>query len=123
MENQGSCPQLSPSMNSKAIRAEKNINVSSQTRYSHQLTGYFSQLDRSQTKHFVSDMWSTYANIAQTYFKNATYVIDKYHYIRQIFWAFEAVQIPLSAAKTGNRHHALCQQSPADRLFLERTVS
>ncbi|MCI1966487.1 MAG: ISL3 family transposase, partial [Oscillospiraceae bacterium] len=86
------------------------------TRYSHQLTGYFSQLDRSQTKHFVSDMWSTYANIAQTYFKNATYVIDKYHYIRQIFWAFEAVQVPLSAAKTGNRHHALCQQSPADRL-------
>lgn len=62
------------------------------TRYSHQLTKYFSQLDRSQTKHFVSDMWSTYADIAQTYFKDSTYVIDKYHYIRQVFWAFEAVR-------------------------------
>lgn len=62
------------------------------TRYSHQLTEYFSQLDRSQTKHFVSDMWSTYADIAQTYFKDAEYVIDKYHYIRQVVWAFEAVR-------------------------------
>lgn len=62
------------------------------TRYSHHLTAYFKQLDRSQTKHFVSDMWSTYADIARTYFKDAVYVIDKYHYIRQVFWAFEAVR-------------------------------
>ena len=62
------------------------------TRYSHHLTIYFKQLDCSQTKHFVSDMWGTYADIAQTYFKNAVYVIDKYHYIRQVFWAFEAVR-------------------------------
>lgn len=62
------------------------------TRYSHHLTAYFKQLDRSKTKHFVSDMWGTYADIARTYFKNATYVVDKYHYIRQIFWAFEAVR-------------------------------
>jgi transposase len=61
-------------------------------RYNHKLTEYFGQLDRSQTKHFVSDMWSTYASIAQTYFKNSNYVIDKYHYIRQVFWAFEAVR-------------------------------
>jgi transposase len=61
-------------------------------RHSHKLTQYFSQIDRSKTKHFVSDMWSTYANIAQTYFKNSNYVIDKYHYIRQVFWAFEAVR-------------------------------
>jgi transposase len=37
-------------------------------------------------------MWSTYAGIAQTYFKDSNYVIDKYHYIRQVFWAFEAVR-------------------------------
>jgi transposase len=61
-------------------------------RYNHKLTEYFGQLDRSQTKHFVSDMWSTYAGIAQTYFKDSNYVIDKYHYIRQVFWAFEAVR-------------------------------
>ena len=61
-------------------------------RCKYRLTAYFKQLDRSGTTHFVSDMWSTYADIANTYFKNATYVIDKYHYIRQIFWAFEAVR-------------------------------
>lgn len=60
-------------------------------RYSHHLTAYFKQLDRSQTKHFVSDMWATYADIAQTYFENSVYVIDKYHFIRQVFWAFEAI--------------------------------
>ena len=62
------------------------------TRYSHHLATYFKQFDRSQTKYFVSDMWSTYADIAQTYFKKAVYVIDKYHYIRQVFWAFESVR-------------------------------
>lgn len=62
------------------------------TRYSYQLTKYFSPLDRSETKHFVSDMWSTYADIAKTYFKDAAYIIDKYHYIRQVFWAFEAIR-------------------------------
>jgi transposase len=40
-------------------------------RYNHKLTEYFSRIDRSQTKHFVSDMWSTYAGIAQTYFKDS----------------------------------------------------
>jgi hypothetical protein len=34
-------------------------------RYSHKLAEYFSQIDRSQTKHFVSDMWSTYVGIAR----------------------------------------------------------
>lgn len=62
------------------------------TRYIHQLTEYFSCLDRSKTKHFVSDMWRTYADIAQTYFKEAVYIIDKYHYIRQVIWAFEAIR-------------------------------
>jgi len=56
------------------------------TRYSHCLTAYFKQFDRSGTTYFVSDMWTAYADIAQTYFKNATYMIDKYHYIRQVFW-------------------------------------
>jgi transposase len=37
-------------------------------------------------------MWGPYADIAKTYFKNATYVIDKYHFIRQVFRAFEAIR-------------------------------
>jgi transposase len=61
-------------------------------RHSCQLTKYFSSIDRSVTKHFISDMWNPYADIARTFFRNTRYVVDKYHYIRQVFWAFEAVR-------------------------------
>lgn len=63
------------------------------TRYSYDLTTYFKKYDRTNTTHFISDMWDTYSNLADTFFSNATYIIDKYHYIRQVFWAFESVRI------------------------------
>ena len=37
-------------------------------------------------------MWRTYADISDVWFKNATQVIDKYHWIRQAVWAFENVR-------------------------------
>ena len=49
------------------------------TRYTHALCTYFKQKDRSQSLFFVSDMYRNYAEMANTYFKNATYVVDKYH--------------------------------------------
>ena len=61
-------------------------------RYKHTLSDYFKRFDRSKTTHFVSDMWSTYKDISDTYFKNATFVVDKYHFVRQVIWAFEAVR-------------------------------
>jgi transposase len=61
-------------------------------RYKHTLSDYFKRLDRSKTTHFVSDMWSTYKDISDTYFKNATFVVDRYHFVRQVIWAFEAVR-------------------------------
>lgn len=62
------------------------------TRYQHDLIDYFKRYDRSGVKYFVSDMYSTYAEIASTYFPGATYVTDRYHWIRQAIWAFEAVR-------------------------------
>jgi len=62
------------------------------TRYKHTLFEYFSRFDRTPTTHFVSDMWETYRDLANTYFKKASFVIDKYHFIRQVIWAFEAVR-------------------------------
>lgn len=56
------------------------------------LCKYFKEIDRSKVKYFVSDMYVPYAEIAKTYFPNATYVIDKYHWIRQAIWAFENVR-------------------------------
>jgi len=62
------------------------------TRYQHDLIDYFKRYDRSGVKYFVSDRYSTYAEIASTDFPKATYVTDRYHWIRQAIWAFEAVR-------------------------------
>jgi transposase len=62
-------------------------------REKHILSAYFSTFkDRANVKYFVMDMWKPYKDIAETYFKNATIVIDKYHFIRQITWAFDRIR-------------------------------
>jgi len=62
-------------------------------RKTHILTDYFRCFkDRSKVKYFITDMWRPYVDIAKTYFKNATIVIDKYHYIRYVIWAIEKVR-------------------------------
>ena len=64
-------------------------------RYGHYLTDYFKHFpleERSQVQHFVSDMWKTYFEISSVWFKNATPIVDKYHWIRQVIWSFEAVR-------------------------------
>lgn len=61
-------------------------------RYSHYLVTYFKDLDRQSVKFFVSDMWRTYTDFASVFFKNSIQIIDKYHFIRQVVWAFEAVR-------------------------------
>ena len=38
------------------------------------------------------DMWQPYKDIIETYFKNATIIIDKFHFIRQVTWAFERIR-------------------------------
>lgn len=62
------------------------------TRYEHDLCDYFKKYNRTGVKYFVSDMYKPYAEIAEHYFPNATYVIDRYHWLRQAVWAFEAVR-------------------------------
>jgi len=64
-------------------------------RYEHYLTQYFNSFDkadREKVLYFVSDMWKPYSNISSVWFKNATQIVDKYHWIRQVIWAFEAVR-------------------------------
>jgi transposase len=56
------------------------------------LINYFKKTDRSRVKYFVSDMWTTYREIAANFFNNATFLVDKYHWVRQAIWAFEAVR-------------------------------
>jgi transposase len=64
-------------------------------RYDYYLADYFKRFtkeERSGVKYFVSDMWKTYFDASDTWFKNATKIVDKYHWIRQVIWAFEAVR-------------------------------
>ena len=59
------------------------------------LTQYFYSFpkkDRLKVKFFVCDMWQPYVDVAQIYFSNAKIIIDKYHFIRQVGWAIEAVR-------------------------------
>jgi len=60
-----------------------------------QLVSYFREIpkkERNRVHFFVCDMWKPYTELAQTFFPNATVVIDKYHFIRQTTWAIENVR-------------------------------
>ena len=64
-------------------------------RYKPYLTRYFkgfTRAERDSVEYFVSDMWRTYSDVSDVWFKNATQVVDKYHWIRQAMWAFENVR-------------------------------
>lgn len=61
-------------------------------RYKDNLQAYLQKFDTSHTEMVISDMWGTYRDLAKELFPDACYVIDKYHYIRQVIWALEAVR-------------------------------
>lgn len=73
------------------IKDRKVIDIL-KTRKEVDLCQYFKEYDRKNVKYFVSDMYKPYAEIAATYFPDAIYVIDRYHWIRQMTWAFEAIR-------------------------------
>ena len=62
------------------------------TRYLVDLKSYFSDLHTDDTKVFVSDMWSPYATVCKCFFRKARHVVDKFHVVRQVSWAFEAIR-------------------------------
>ena len=64
-------------------------------RYKPYLTTYFSKYskeEREKVEYFISDMWRTYYDTSGIWFKNATRIVDKYHWIRQVMWAFDSVR-------------------------------
>ena len=64
-------------------------------RFKPYLTEYFREYpreERAKVDFFVSDMWSTYSDISTVWFKNATQAVDKFHWIRQVIWAFEKIR-------------------------------
>ncbi len=62
------------------------------TREKHYLIDYVRNYKRENVSIFIMDMWETYKDIAKTFFPNAMIVVDKYHYIRQVYWAMHNVR-------------------------------
>ena len=62
-------------------------------RYENDLVKYFSQFsNKNQVKYFVCDMNPHFRQVAKTCFPKAVIVADKYHVVRQVYWAMERVR-------------------------------
>ena len=62
-------------------------------RYENDLIKYFSQFEsRKNVKYFVCDMNPHFRQVGKICFKNAVIVADRYHVIRQVYWAMERVR-------------------------------
>ncbi len=64
------------------------------TRTQEELISYLGKFkDRTQVKYIVMDMSGSYRPTMKLLFPNATIIIDRYHYLRQIDFALERVRI------------------------------
>ena len=62
-------------------------------RFEHDLIKYFSQFEsKKDVKYFVCDMNPHFRQVGKICFKNAVIVADRYHVIRQVYWAMERVR-------------------------------
>ena len=80
-------------------------------RYENDLIKYFSQFpSKTNVKYFVCDMNPHFRNVANTCFKQATVVADRYHVVRQVFWAVEKVR-KNEQSKLPDRHRKYFKES------------
>ena len=62
-------------------------------RYENDLIKYFSQFpNKKEVKYFVCDMNPHFRRVAKTCFPNAVIIADRYHVVRQVYWAMERVR-------------------------------
>ena len=52
----------------------------------------FPKEQRDKVRFYVSDMYTPYAEVAKRCFPHAVHIIDRYHWIRQLNWAFENIR-------------------------------
>ena len=80
-------------------------------RYESDLIKYFSQFpSKTMVKYFVCDMNPHFRTVANTCFKQATVVADRYHVVRQVFWAVEKVR-KSEQSKLPDRHRKYFKKS------------
>lgn len=80
--------------NSIVVDAEKRKVIDIlPNRFENDLIHYFSQFSsKTEVKYFVCDMNSHFREVAKTCFPKAAVVADRYHVIRQVYWAMERVR-------------------------------
>ena len=62
-------------------------------RFENDLIRYFSHFsNKTGVKYFICDMNTHFREVAKSCFPQATIVADKYHVIRQVYWAMEKVR-------------------------------
>lgn len=62
-------------------------------RLENHLIKYFAQFEsKNNVKFFVCDMNNHFRNVAKICFPNAEIIADKYHVVRQVYWAMENVR-------------------------------
>ena len=62
-------------------------------RFENHLIKYFSRFpNKNDVKYFICDMNPHFRQVAATCFPQATVVADKYHVVRQVYWAMEKVR-------------------------------
>ena len=60
------------------------------------LMSYFSKIEnRGNVKYVLGDMYETYLIVTKVMFKNAKYVVDRFHYIRYIMDVLDDIRIRL----------------------------
>ena len=90
---------------------EKKILDILPNRYENDLIKYFSQFpSKTKVKYFVCDMNPHFRNVASTCFKQAVVVADRYHVVRQVFWAVEKVR-KNEQSKLPDRHRKYFKKS------------
>ena len=80
--------------NSIVVDAEKHKVIDIlPNRFENDLIRYFSQFQsKTDVKYFVCDMNPHFREVAKTCFPKAAVVADRYHVIRQVYWAMERVR-------------------------------
>ena len=80
--------------NSIVVDAEKRKVIDIlPNRFENDLIHYFSQFSsKTDVKYFVCDMNPHFREVAKACFPKAAVVADRYHVIRQVFWAMERVR-------------------------------
>ena len=104
----------------------KNVLDILPNRYENDLVKYFSQFpSKTNVKYFVCDMNPHFRNVADICFPQATIVADRYHVVRQVFWAVEKVR-KNEQSKLPDRHRKYFKKSrfllmkPLDKLTDEQ---